>query len=382
VFRASECSVPSERSELGGRGALLKRALLICLQLVVFGSAPGAASADELHVPPGFSITVVSRNVPHARFMAFAPNGDLVVSELGLDRVVAIPKSAPIGAEPRVVLDGVPIAHGVAFRGDDLYVAGWAGVTRLRYPSAHGEKPTVLFSDMPQGPVHNHRALAIAPDGGIFVSSGSTCNVCIEDDPRLAAVLRYDADGSRGRIYASGLRNASGLTFDDDGKLWAVVNERDWLGDDLPPDEIVEVKDGGYYGWPYCRAADGRPVPNPEYNDELKCAKAEPSALVLQAHSAPLQIAFYRRTQFPARYRGALFVAYHGSWNRSVKTGYKVVAVFFANGRPQRVEDFATGWLRPDQRVTGRPAGLAISPDGSLYISDDLGGTIYKVTYR
>ena len=314
--------------------------------------------------------------------MAFAPNGDLVVSELGFDRVVAITKNAVPGDEPRVVLNGVPLAHGVAFRGNELYVAGWAGVTRLRYPNVPGATPTVLFSDMPRGPVHNHRALAIAPDGSIFVSSGSTCNICIEADPRFAAILRYDADGSHGRIYANGLRNASGLAFDDDGKLWAVVNERDWLGDDLPPDEIVEVKDGGYYGWPYCRAAEGRPVPNPEYNDELKCAKAESSAMTFQAHSAPLQIAFYRGTQFPARYRGALFIAFHGSWNRSVKTGYKVVAVFFANGRPQRVEDFVTGWLEPGERVTGRPVGVAVAPDGSLYISDDQGGTIYKVTYK
>ena len=312
--------------------------------------------------------------------MAFAPNGDLVVAELGLNRVVAIPNAAA-GAQPRVVLDGVQLAHGVAFRGDDLYVAGWSGVTRVRY-GATGASPTAVFSDMPQRQIHNHRALAIAPDGSIFVSSGSNCNVCIEDDPRLAAILRYDADGSHGRIYASGLRNASGLAFDEGGRLWAVVNERDWLGDDLPPESLVEIKDGANYGWPYCHADASGVVPNPEYNDPLKCAHAQPPAFVMQAHSAPLQIAFYHGTQFPARYRGALFVAYHGSWNRSQKTGYKVVAIFFANGRPQRVEDFATGWLQQDQRVTGRPAGVAVSPDGSLYISDDLGGAIYKVTYK
>jgi glucose/arabinose dehydrogenase len=235
---------------------------------------------------------------------------------------------------------------------------------------------------MPQGGVHNHRAIAIAPDGAIFVSSGSTCNVCAEPDPRFATVLRYNPDGSHGRIYAYGLRNASGIAFDDQGQLWAVINERDNLGDEQPPDELVPVKDGGNYGWPYCHAGDGVRVPNPEYGDPAKCAGTVRPAITFQAHSAPLQIAFYHGTQFPARYRGALFIAFHGSWNRSVKTGYKVVVVFFKNGLPDHVEDFATGWLGADQSVSGRPAGVAVGPDGSLYISSDLTGYIYRVSYK
>ncbi|MBV8282353.1 MAG: PQQ-dependent sugar dehydrogenase, partial [Candidatus Eremiobacteraeota bacterium] len=141
--------------------------------------------------------------------------------------------------------------------------------------------------------------------------------------------------------------------------------------------------DGGNYGWPYCYAGNGDRTPNPEYRDPAKCAGTQASALNLQAHSAPLQIAFYHGSQFPARYRGALFVAYHGSWNRSVKTGYKVVAVFFKNGRPDHVEDFVTGWLSDDHlQVSGRPVGVAVGHDGSLYVSDDLHGTIYRVTYK
>ena len=364
---ASECSPGLLRP-----GAALLVSAILCL----FGCSARAEPAGELHVPNGFSITVVS-DVPHARFIAFAPNGDLIVANLS--QVFAVSKE---GGRPRVLLDNISLPHGVAFRGDDLYVAGWSGVTRARYKDGAVSNPTVLFSDMPRGGDHNHRALAIAPDGGIFVSSGSDCNVCTEDDPRFATVLRYDADGSHGRIYARGLRNASGLAFDEAGKLWAVVNERDMLGDDVPPEPVIQLKDGADYGWPYCHAAEGRPEPNPEFSDPARCAHAEPAAMLLQAHSAPLQIVFYRGTQFPARYRGAMFVAYHGSWNRSQKTGYKVVAILFANGRPQHVEDFATGWLHADQSVTGRPVGLAIAPDGSLYISDDLTGALYKVSYK
>lgn len=358
------------------------RAAAFACVLVLSGCSARAAQMPQLHTPPGFHVGLVASNVPGARFIAVAPNGDVVVSELGRDRIVAVHPGAAVDAEPSIVLSALPLAHGVAFRGDDLYVASWSGVTKLRYPAAADEPSQTLSSDMPEGGTHNRRAIALAPDGTIFVSSGSTCNVCVESDPRLATVLRYGSAAGSARIFASGLRNASGLAFDATGKLWAVVNGRDNIGDDLPPDEVDEIVEGANYGWPYCYAANGYRTPNPEYHDPSKCAGTQPSALNLQAHSAPLQIAFYYGTQFPPRYRGALFVAYHGSWNRSVKTGYKVVAVFFKNGRPDHVEDFVTGWLSDDHRqVSGRPVGVAVGNDGSLYISDDLDGAIYKVTY-
>jgi len=355
--------------------------LALCVALAGC-TARAAVPVGQLHVPLGFTISIVSSRVPTARFLAVAPNGDVVVSELGRDRVVAISPGMAPDAEPKVVISGLPVAHGLVFHGDDLYVASWSGVTKLHYPPAEGAPHETLFSNMPEGGVHNHRAIAIAADDTIFVSSGSTCNVCAETDPRFATVLRYDAEGGNGRIYAFGLRNASGLAFDDAGRLWAVVNGRDNIGDDLPPDEVDQIVDGGNYGWPYCYAGDGDRVPNPEYKDPTKCVGTQPSALNLQAHSAPLQIAFYHGSQFPARYRGALFVAYHGSWDRSVKTGYKVVAVFFKNGRPDHVEDFATGWLSENQSVSGRPVGVAVGQDGSLYVSDDLSGSIYRITYK
>jgi glucose/arabinose dehydrogenase len=359
-----------------------RHALALLAMLALTGCSARAATTTQLHAPPGFVISVVSTRVPGARFLAVAPNGDVLVSQMSRDRVVALTPGASPDAEPKVVITGLPIAHGLAFRGDDLYVAAWSGVTKLHYPPADGTPHETLFSDMPQSGDHNHRAIALAPNGSIFVSSASDCNVCIETEPRLATVLRYDANGGKGAIYASGVRNASGLAFDDAGRLWSVINGRDGIGDDLPPDEVDQIVSGANYGWPYCYAGNGNRVPNPEYKDPAKCAGTHPSELNLQAHVAPLQIAFYRGTQFPARYRGALFVADHGSWNRSSRVGYKVVVVFFENGRPQRAEDFVTGWLHDDQSVSGRPVGVAVAQDGSLYISSDTNGTIYRVTYK
>jgi glucose/arabinose dehydrogenase len=277
-------------------------------------------------------------------------------------------------------LSAKELAHGVAFHGSELFVASWSGLTRLHYPPGPADRPVTLSADMPQGGDHNLRALAIAADGTLFVSSGSDCNVCNESDPRFATVLRYGAGSAHGQVYARGLRNASGLAFDDRGRLWAVVNGRDNLGDDVPADELDLLSPGADYGWPFCYSSGGKRQADPQYGRPGRCARAVPSAFDFQAHSAPLGMTFYYGSQFPAAYKGAAFVAFHGSWNRSVRTGYKVVSVFFRDGRPQRVQDFATGWLRPDGAVIGRPVGLTVSAEGSLFISDDH-GFIYKVTY-
>jgi glucose/arabinose dehydrogenase len=230
-----------------------------------------------------------------------------------------------------------------------------------------------VVNDLPAGSGHLNRALAIDAQGRIFVSSGSSCNVCRESDPRKATILRYEADGTKGMIYASGLRNASGLAFDDHGQLWAVVNQRDNLvpnHTDLPPDEFNRIQQGGNYGWPFAYPVGSRRVPNPEFPDADVSAFL-PTTLNLQAHSAPLQLAFDERTQ-------TFFIAYHGSWNRSPATGYKVVTVQVVDGKPQPPQDFATGWLTPQGEVLGRPVGVALGHDGSLFISDDR-GYIFRV---
>ena len=345
---------------------------------------PSGAPVSFLSAPSGFHVSYVSRRVPGARFMAFAPNGDLVVTETDSGNVVVIPPGLSPDAQPSVFASGLSKPHGVAFFGGKLYVATWSGVVRYDYPA---NSPTTLFSNMRRGGDHNRRALAIAGDGSIFVSSGSDCNVCGESDSRFATVLRYDVGDTIGTVYAYGLRNASGLTFDASGRLWATVNQRDNIGpsqattDNLPPDELDLVASNGNFGWPQCypNPLAANRLPNPEY-PSADCSGQTPAALNFQAHSAPLGIVFYMGSQFPAAHQGNAFVAFHGSWNRTVPTGDKVVEVTFSSGAPTGYSDFITGWLQGGA-YHGRPVGLAVGPDGSLYISDDNLGYVYRVTY-
>jgi len=316
--------------------------------------------------------------------MAFAPNGDLVVTEPDSGNIVVIPPGLSPDAQPSVFASGLSIPHGVAFFGGKLYVATWSGVVRYDYPA---NSPTTLFSNMPQSGDHNRRALAIAGDGSIFVSSGSNCNICDESDSRFATVLRYGVGDTVGTVFAHGLRNVSGLTFDASGRLWATVNQRDNIGptqattDNLPPDELDLVSSNGSFGWPQCypNPSAANRLPNPEY-PSANCSGETPAALNFQAHSAPLGIVFYTGSQFPAAHQGNAFVAFHGSWNRTVPTGDKVVEVSFSGGAPTGYSDFITGWLQGGT-YHGRPVGLAVGPDGSLYISDDSLGYVYRVTY-
>lgn len=357
---------------------------LIGLGASCAGSAAGGEIVPYLSAPSGFRVTYVSKHVPGARFMAFAPNGDLVVTETGAGNIVVIPAGSSPDAVPASFVSGLALPHGVAFFGRKLYVAVWSGVMRYDYPS---RTPTTLFSNMPEGGDHNSRSLAIAGDGSVFVSSGSSCNVCDESDPRFATVLHYGVGDAVGTVYASGLRNASGLAFDARGRLWAVVNQRDSIGptqavtDNLPPDELDLLRFAGNFGWPQCYPdpAGADRLPNPEYPG-ANCSGRTPAALNFQAHSAPLGIAFYNANQFPARYRGNAFVAFHGSWNRRVPTGDKVVRVTFSGGVPTGYQDFVTGWLQGGH-YQGRPVGVAVGPDGALYISDDKQGYIYRVSY-
>jgi glucose/arabinose dehydrogenase len=356
---------------------------IICIACLATATAVGALGMPfALNVPKGFRIELVSDGLQGARFLAAAPNGDIVVSLIGRGQVVAVRPGSVPGTQPMVIARGLEKPNGLAFHGNDLYIATWSGIVVIPdYPSGIGS-PRVLFNDMPRNGGHNARALAVAPDGTVYISSGSNCNVCTENDPRLATILRYSADGRESRIHAAGLRNASGLAIDRLGRLWAVVNQRDNLTPDhtdLPPEELDLIQEGGNYGWPTCYPEGNRRLPNPEFAS-ASCAGMIPTTFNFQAHSAPLQVLFYEAPQFPQRYRGALFVAFHGSWNRQPPTGYKVVAVTFSDGKPTGVEDFVTGWLTGNSRVVGRPVGLAVAADGSLYISDDT-GYLFHVEY-
>ncbi len=344
----------------------------------------------QLKAPPGFHISVFAREVDGARMMIFTPGGSLLVSEAGEGKVVALPDSKHAGKADRTVtvLQGLNEPHGLAFYEGKLYVAENDKVRRYDWDEANlrASNPQKL-ADLPTGGGHSTRSL-VFHGGKMYVSAGSSCNVCIEKDPRRATVMEFNPDGSGQKIFAKGLRNAVGLAVNPKtDTVWVTVNGRDWLGDDLPPETIYDLgKDGGDAGWPYCY---GDRVPDQDFTKpgDGRCNNVLEPKVQMQAHSAPLGLGFYAGSQFPAEYRNNIFVAFHGSWNRDVPTGYKVVRVKLDDkGQPVGVaEDFITGWLAPGEtkkgRWMGRPVGIVFGSDGAMYLSDDAGGVVYRITY-
>ncbi|ORJ63607.1 PQQ-dependent sugar dehydrogenase [Geothermobacter hydrogeniphilus] len=335
----------------------------------------------ELYAPPGTRITVFAAGLQKPRFLKFNRQGVLFVSLPGEGRVLALPDKDGDGRADRSVVfaDGLNRPHGLDFYLGALFVAETGKVVSLRDLDGdlRADQKNIVSSDLPAGGGHWTRSLLADGHGSLYVSVGSDCNACLEEDPRRATVLKIPATGGRGRIFAFGLRNSVGLALDPvSGEIWASDNGRDLLGDDLPPDEINLLRDGGDYGWPYCY---GRRVPDPELGSELRCRQTQPSEVDLPAHSAPLGITFGDGLRAAPWIRRSLLVAYHGSWNRTVPTGYKVVAIPFQQGRPAGPpRNLLRGWL-VNERAWGRPVAPLVGPDGALYLSDDLAGVIYRI---
>jgi glucose/arabinose dehydrogenase len=346
-----------------------------------------AIAGHMLYLPSGFHISVFSQQSGWPRFMAVGPDGATYVSRYGSGQVVKLPDANHDGVADTtiVVAGGFTLPHGLAFRGDTLYLADGGGVWRFDPGVA---SPVHLISDIPTGG-HASRTIVFGPDHLMYVSIGSSCNICTETDARRAAVVRYHLDGTLDHVFASGLRNSVGLAFNPTtGALWATNNDRDDIGhqgaindvamtDSLPPERINILLDSKNYGWPRCYLPNR---PNPEY-PTADCSTAQGPAITFTAHSAPLGLAFYTGTMFPAEYRGDVFVALHGSWNRTAPTGAKVVRVHVQNGMPVSVTDFIVGWQLAGGTRWGRPADILVLPDGSMLINDDLSGRIWRVTY-
>jgi len=344
-----------------------------------------------LTLPDGFRISIFNPfPLGPVRFMAFSPDGILfatIPSETGLysqnrsgGKVIALPDLDQDGKadEVKTVLTGFNnLPHGIAFQNGYLYIAEENMVTRYKYQNNGNLGPgEEIIGDLPSAE-HVSRTIQFDDTGKIFVSVGSQCNVCVPQNDRTAAILVYDADGTNGGIFASGLRNAVGFVFHPQtGEIWATENARDLLGDDLPPEEINIVKEGEHYGWPYCY---GKKIVDPQHNNTSFCTTTKASLFDFQAHSAPLGLRFIESNQFPQEWQGDLLVAYHGSWNRSVPTGYKVARFGVEGNNIVGVEDFITGWLQNGE-ASGRPVDLIFDSFGALYISDDKAGVIYRVT--
>ncbi len=380
------------------RGARAAAALLAAGGLFAAAAAwaapeawPGAArpvvaqtaDLESLRLPPGFTIQTFAEGLENVRFMAVGPEGDLYASLINRGRIIRLPDRDGDGQADRRVTwaEGLNRPHGLAFRDGWLYVGETNRVTRIADADSDGVgDQREALADLPtEGGGHSTRTVDFGPDGMLYVSIGSSCNVCIEADPRRAAIVQYSSEGTDERVYARGLRNAVGITFHPiSGELWAANNGRDLLGDDYPPEAISIVRDGDDFGWPRCiNGAE----PDPQFGGPGACDGVVRPTLEIQAHSAPLGLTFYTADRFPQEYQGDLFIAYHGSWNRSEPTGFKLVRVRMQDGRPTgEVEDFATGWLQGREHW-GRPVAPIVGADGSLYLSDDKAGRIYRISY-
>ena len=341
---------------------------------------------ERLRLPAGFAVNTWASGITNARIVRFTKTGDLLVSAPRDGTIWLLERDANgdgVSDGRRALLTDLDRPHGIALHDGWLYVGETDGVIRVRFDAATRSTsgtPEQVVKGLPAGGNHWTRTVDVGPDGKLYVSVGSSCNVCEEADRRRATIVRYDLDGTNEEIYASGLRNAVDFAWQPGtGDLYATDNGRDMLGDDFPPCELNKVVQGGFYGWPY---ANGDRVPDPDFGAKHpeRIATSISPVLGFGAHTAPLGLTFYEASAFPAKYRGAIFVALHGSWNRSRKAGYEVVAVFLDGAGGAREEPFLTGF-EIDERVYGRPVDVAVGPDGALYVSDDFTGTVYRVVY-
>jgi glucose/arabinose dehydrogenase len=342
-------------------------------------------------LPSGFTATVFARGFDQPRWLAVAPNGDLFVADSAVGEIIVLRATWGYLAGParEVFADHLNLPFGIAFHDSYVYVANTNEVVRIPYdPQTSrrlGEAEHIL--DLPGLGYNQHwtRSLAFSRDGKhLFVSIGSRTNNRVESDPRRASILISDPDGKDAHVYAAGLRNAVGIASNpDSGSLWAAVNERDDIDDETPPDYFTHVVEGGFYGWPYAYA--GQQVDRGVASRPDMVAKAIKPDVSLDAHAVPLQFAFYEQRQFPPVYQRGAFIAEHGSWNRRTRTGYQVVFVPFKNGSPSGPpQPFFAGFV-PDangKEVYGRMVGVAVSEDGSLFVSDDAAKVIWKVSYQ
>lgn len=341
---------------------------------------------ERINLPPGFSIQLWAR-VDNARQMALGVNdgtgGTLFVGSMRAGKVRAVrfgPDYSPVATS--LVASGLQRPVGVAYRNGSLYVSAVSRILRYDNIERRLEKPpapVVITDKLPSETHHGWKFIGFGPDGKLYVPVGAPCNICEPDPQRYANILRMYPDGSDMEVFARGVRNSVGFDWHpQSGELWFTDNGRDQLGDDLPPDELNHAaRPGQHFGYPYCHGGD---LPDPDFGTGNRCGEFTPPARQLAPHAAALGMRFYTGSQFPAQYRNQIFIAEHGSWNRSKKIGYRVSLVRLQDGKAVAYESFASGWLQ-GETAWGRPADVLVLPDGSLLVADDLAGAIYRITY-
>jgi glucose/arabinose dehydrogenase len=357
------------------------------------GTAAAAASPrDErglplgsIELPPGFRISLFSGEVPGARSMALSPGGVVYVGTRDQGRVYALVDRDRDGRAERVytVARGLDTPNGVAFRDGALYVAEVSRVLRL--PGIDGRlenppAPRVVSSAFPSDRHHGWKFIRFGPDGLLYVPVGAPCNKCDRERPIYASITRLRPGGGDPEIVARGVRNTVGFDWQPGtGVLWFTENGADRMGDDTPPDELNRAPRAGlHFGYPYCH---GKGMRDPEFGERRPCRETAPPAIELGPHVAALGMRFYTGRMFPAEYRNQVFLAEHGSWNRSEKIGYRVMLVRIEGDRAVSYEPFAEGWLRGGNEW-GRPVDVEVMPDGALLVSDDAAGAVYRISYQ
>lgn len=344
------------------------------------------AIAKSLTVPAGFEVSVFASGLGAPRMMAVGDDGTVYVTRRDSGDVLAL---RPDGTgSPRKVVSSLPQVHGIALQGNRLYLATVKEVFVADLtPGGTAGEPRLIIGDLPDGGQHPNRTIGFGPDGMLYISVGSDCNACVETEDEHATMLRAKPDGSERGVFARGLRNTVGWGWHPETReMWGMDHGTDWRGNDTPPEELNQIQGSAHYGWPFCygdKVVDRLFASDPQGGTKEEfCRRTAGAVLTYQAHSAPIQMAFYGGPQFPADFRNDAFVAMRGSWNREPPTGYKVVRIDFQNGKPVRFSDFLTGFLSADRgSYSARLAGIAVAKDGALLVSDDTNGAIYRVAY-
>ena len=371
---------------------MLRRIVAVCISVslaVLTVPSPARSDAvDDLRLPPGFAIEIFAK-APQARSLVLAKELGIVFVSTRTDTIYAIPLRDDDGLYPTYpVLRNLAAPNGIAWKEGYLYVAEQHRLTRYHVPSIDalpGKAPEVLFDRLPNKSWHGNRYIRFGPhngqpDGALYVGVGAACNICSLHGYEGSILKFTPGDWQNPEIVATGVRNTVGIDVQPGtGRIHFTDNGADGMGDDSPPDELNVLTPGGHYGFPWYGGGEDR---TPHFEMLSPPAGMIAPVVRFQAHVAPLGVDFYEGRLFPPEYQGDAFVAQRGSWNRSSKVGYRIVRVRFDGGRVQGVEPFIEGWLQPGERVTGRPVDLEELPDGSLLVSDDTAGVIYRVTYK
>ena len=358
--------------------------LIFMVWAAVATVAADADKLDQIKLPDGFRIRLYAQNLPGARSMALSPGGVLFVGTRKAGKVYAVIDRDRDGTADKTytIAEGLNMPNGVALKDGSLYVAEVNRILRYdRVEQRLGQDlpPVVVNNSFPRERHHGWKYIAFGPDGLLYVPVGAPCNVCERNDPRYASIMRLKADGSGLEIVARGIRNTVGFDWHPGTReLWFTNNGRDWMGDDLPPDTLHRVSQTEpHFGFPYCHAGD---IPDPKFGQRRNCREFVGPEIKLGPHVAPLGMKFYTGDMFPARYRQQIFIAEHGSWNRSEPIGYRISLVELKDGRAKNYTVFADGWLQGGE-AWGRPVDISIMPDGAMLVSDDRAGAVYRISY-